>query len=466
MRKVYIIGDVMMDINYICHANRIAQEACIPVLNKKYETKSLGGATNVFQNLVNIGVSTCIISVIGDDDIGHELKDHVTRICHNTFSSHFLIEDDRRITTSKHRFYVNKKIVFRYDDEYVKEISKTIENKILLYFCNVIKPNDIVVLSDYNKGVLTETLTKKIIKISNATNAKVFVDPKVVNITKYAGCFLIKPNQNEGEVICKHDISIDNLQTSTKEICDVTKSQNCLLTLGKNGLAIYQSLIDSLNYDKIEPTSIIDITGAGDVVLAGFVYMFMKTNDPIISAHFSNYCGQNKVKQFGTYIIEPYDIVMYERSIKKYYSDSEIVHIANILKGHNKKIVMTNGCFDILHFGHLKFLNDAKKLGDILIVAINTDNSVTLNKGFDRPINKLEERVRQLSELSSIDLIVSFDDKTPLNIIKQLQPDILVKGGDYNINDIIGREYAKQTITLNYNDGFSTSNIIKKCFSK
>jgi D-beta-D-heptose 7-phosphate kinase/D-beta-D-heptose 1-phosphate adenosyltransferase len=460
MPKVIVIGDVILDVSYICSSKRLAQEACIPVLKIKRTNFSLGGSANVFQNLVSMGVETHFISVIGNDENGLTIERKINDICQNTLSTYHLIKDDKRITTTKHRYYVEKKIVFRCDDEDCSTISHTTEKNIFMDYCNIVEPNDIIILSDYNKGVLTRVLIQKIINMS--LHNKICIDPKCSDLTKYKNCFLIKPNKDEGEQICGHKINYENMKTSASEICRIIGCENCLLTLGKRGLLLYQSKNDEMIYDEVQPTNIIDITGAGDIVMAGFVYAMTNTNDLYRSTNFANYCGQLKVKHFGTYTISPYDIAMYNMQIDKYYEISELEKIVKILKENGKTIVMTNGCFDILHYGHLKFLNNAKKLGMVLIVALNTDNSVKMNKGDNRPINCLDDRINQIAELSCVDLVTSFCEKTPYEIIKVVKPNILVKGGDYKIENIVGREFANETIVLNYEEGFSSTNIINK----
>lgn len=460
MPRVIVIGDTILDVSYICSSERLAQEACIPVLKMERTVFSLGGSANVFQNLVSMGVEAHFISVIGNDENGLIIERKISDICQNTLSTYHLIKDSKRITTTKHRYYVSKKIVFRCDNEDCMNISHTIEKSIFMNYCSVFEPNDFVILSDYNKGVLTHFLTQEIIKIS--LHNKIYIDPKCSDLTKYKGCYLIKPNKDEGEQICGHKINYRNMKESSTEICRIVGCENCLLTLGKRGLLLYQSNNDELIYDGIQQDNIIDITGAGDIVMAGFVYAMTNTNDLYISTKFANYCGQLKVKHFGTYTVTPYDIAMYNMKRDKYYEISELEKIVKILKDNGKKIVMTNGCFDILHYGHLKLLNNAKKLGDILIVALNTDQSVKMNKGENRPINCLDDRINQISELSCVDLVSSFCEKTPHEIIRMIKPNILVKGGDYKIEDIVGREFANETIVLNYESGFSTTNIIDK----
>lgn len=457
--SVVVIGDIMLDINYHGTSTRLAQEACLPVVNidPTLTSYSLGGAANVHNNLISMGCDATIISIIGNNDNGEILL----RLLEKCGNKNNIIIDSNRCTTVKNRFYVNNKLVFRYDIEDTNMINNAIELQIINAFRTHIESCKVLVLSDYNKGVLTTNLTNKLIEIANDYGIKVFVDPKIKDVDKYKSCFLIKPNQREGENICGHHITQQNCIESAKEICQIMGCVVCLLTLGEHGMIIYDTRV-SLTPELLIHTNrinVIDITGAGDVVLASFVYYYMKTHNIRKSAEFSNYCGQIKVKNLGTITITPYDILMYEKNINKVISINDIKPVVEIIKATHKTIVLTNGCFDILHIGHFNLLEKAKECGDVLIVCINSDKSVKMNKGDSRPINDEQYRCKQLSMLGCVDYVVIFDDKTPLDIIEKVRPDILVKGGDYDISQIIGREYAKETRIIDYIEGFSTTSI-------
>jgi D-beta-D-heptose 7-phosphate kinase/D-beta-D-heptose 1-phosphate adenosyltransferase len=456
-KNIVIIGDIMLDISYNGNATRIAQEACIPIVNVSNNNikYTLGGAANVCNNLHNIGLNTIMI-YLGSND---QYSDIISKQIKSCTNKNFMITSNR-CSTVKHRFYVNKKIIFRYDNEETHDINSEEEQEIAYKFNNFCNDCDILILSDYNKGILTQNLTKYLIKIANEKNIKVFVDPKIKNFEKYGGTFLIKPNQTEGEQICNHKITKDNLKQSMSEICFKTGSKHCLLTLGENGMALLEN--NDIYYIDTIHNNVIDITGAGDVVLSGFVYYYLKTNNLFKSTKFSNYCGQIKVRNFGTYKINKYDILMYETRKNKLIIQDDLKEYIQIIKKENKKIIFTNGCYDILHFGHLSFLEEAKKLGDILIVALNSDSSVKTIKGETRPVNNIEYRIKQISAINYVDFVVVFDETTPENIIKLIRPNILVKGGDYKIENIIGKEYAEKTIIIPYHEGFSTTNIITK----
>jgi D-beta-D-heptose 7-phosphate kinase / D-beta-D-heptose 1-phosphate adenosyltransferase len=468
--SVIIIGDIMLDVNYAGSSTRLAQEACIPIVNVRENNIMyfLGGASNVYNNLLSMGVNSKLISVTGSDfhskilnDKLEERRQYFNKTWGNVPDENIIIKNSDRCTTVKHRFYVNHKIVFRYDTEDTHDIDRQTEIGIINKFKENCTHCKYAILSDYNKGLLTPFVTQEIIKISNTLNIKVFVDPKTRNITKYNGCFLIKPNKAEGEQICGHQFEGNNLHEELIQICDNTKCHNCLLTLSENGLILYQSAEDKIHVVHAPHDNVIDITGAGDVVLAGFVYNYIRTNNLNKASEFANYCGQLKVKNFGTYTVTPYDILMYNKITTKLIPNENLVNTINVIRDFNKKIVFTNGCYDILHYGHLTFLEEAKSLGDILIVALNTDESIKQNKGDNRPINKLEYRVKQMCAIGCVDFILVFNETTPYSLLEKIRPDILVKGGDYVAETVVGSEFAGETIILKYIDGFSTTKIIK-----
>jgi rfaE bifunctional protein nucleotidyltransferase chain/domain len=313
---------------------------------------------------------------------------------------------------------------------------------------------------------------------------------------KYKGCFLFKPNQPEAETISGEK----NIHKILHFIKDKIECKNILLTRGKEGMILYQQSfehaphrgaivqtvpgnlvevssaqrIENFNvvnnvYNKIEYESIInliDVTGAGDVVLSVLVYVFIKEKDLLKACKIANYIGGKSVCVIGNYNVNLNDINEYDAldintEKTKILYDYETDKITKISK-NNKNIVFTNGCFDILHSAHIELLKFSKKQGDVLVVGLNSDESIKRLKGETRPINDIEERSKILSLFDFIDYIIIFSDDTPLNIIKALKPDILIKGSDYNKDNIIGKEYVKNIILFDFVQNKSSSRIINK----
>ena len=441
--SILLIGDIMLDANYFGTSNRLAPEAPVPVVKVNKTEYLLGGCGNVFNNLVAFSIDTKLITIIGADNNGKRLKELLES---RHLDTTMIITDGARPTTIKNRIFVNDKLISRYDIENSDDVSGQIIDQVKSYVNTTIDTIDIVILSDYTKGLLTYELTQYIINLANSKNKLIFVDPKDKNFNKYNGCTLIKPNRLEAELILHDKIAMDNLQISTNNICNKVNAKFCLLTLGENGLVIFDQ--NKFEYITSNNKKVIDVTGAGDMVLASFTYYYLKTKNLFTSAHFANYCGQVKVAHVGTYTINAMDILNYKRKFIKLIADHELSDIINTLKNNGNKIVFTNGCFDIIHYGHMTCLENAKKYGDILIVGLNSDETITKSKGSNRPYNCLKYRIKQLEMLSVVDFVIVFNEDTPLELIKRIKPDFLVKGGDYKLVDVVGQEHAKQTIVL------------------
>jgi D-beta-D-heptose 7-phosphate kinase/D-beta-D-heptose 1-phosphate adenosyltransferase len=319
---------------------------------------------------------------------------------------------------------------------------------------------DGIILSDYNKGLLTENLCKNIIDFSNKNNILTFIDPKVNNINKYKNCTLFKPNLLESSLISDKE----NIEEKIIDIYKKINSKIVLITLGKNGMIYYNgnTIKKIISSNKI---NCIDATGAGDSVISIFSYYYLLTKDLDKTIEISNFIGSKSVQKIGNYIVTIDDIKDFENInnlnfISKNLSLESLFKIRDLY--YNKKIVFTNGCFDIIHTAHIKLLKFCKSKGDILIVGLNSDKSIKNIKGKDRPINKEEDRIEFLLLLDFIDYVILFNEDTPLNIISILKPDILVKGGDYKKEDIIGKDYVKEIIIYDYINNKSTTNIINK----
>lgn len=451
-----IIGDIMLDIYYISNSNRIAPEALIPVFRNQSIEYKLGGASNVALNLKSLNCNVTIMSIAGNDTN----KEKIIELLDKKNIEHHIIIDSERKTTSKNRIICDNIIYSRFDIEDTHNISELIENNILNNFNNLLtnKKIDGIILSDYNKGLLTETLCQQIIELANENNIPTFIDPKVNNIKKYKHCTLFKPNLSESALISDKDCL-------NEKIIDIYNKINCkivLITLGKDGMIYY----DGITINKISHNSLInciDATGAGDTIISAFVFYYLISNNIDKTVEFCNFIGAKSVQQIGNYIIPITDIYDFEHNKKFTNKQLNIIDLVEFRKLNiHRKIVFTNGCFDIIHTAHLKLLKFCKQQGDILVVGLNSDNSIKRLKGDLRPINKEIDRIEFLELLDFIDYIVLFDTDTPYDLLSYLCPDILIKGGDYNVDTIIGKEFAKKIILYNFIEGKSTSNIINK----
>jgi D-beta-D-heptose 7-phosphate kinase/D-beta-D-heptose 1-phosphate adenosyltransferase len=452
-KNIVVIGDIIVDINYNSQILRNAPEADIPIHNILDKRYILGGAANVAFNLKNLQTDIELLGLIGNDSLGEIVRD----LLHKNEINNKLFIDDGRITTQKNRIFHNNNLCVRYDIENTNDISNIIEEEVINY---IINKNDInaIIISDYDKGFITENLCQQIIKYSNLNNIPTFIDPKIKNYLKYKNCFLLKPNIAEAEKIS----NCNNIKKIIDIINEKIQCKNLLITRGKEGM-ILNSISNRIEHDSI--INLVDVTGAGDIVMSVLVYIFLIENDLFKACKYANFVAGKSVSTIGNYCISINDINEYKilndniPEIKIIY-DYETEKISNISKKNN--IVFTNGCFDILHSGHIKNLKFAKSQGDTLIVGLNSDESIKRLKGSERPINDINERSTMLSLLDFVDYVIIFSDDTPFNILKLLKPKTLVKGGDYKTENIIGSEFVEKVILFDYIDGKSSTSIIQK----
>jgi len=461
--KLLVIGDLMIDHYLWGSCERISPEAPVQVVNVKNESAVLGGAGNVINNLCALGAQVDVISVVGGCEISDELKVLLGDI--NVDTQHLITQKDR-ITSKKSRIIAAQQQVVRYDRESTDEINRESQKSILDYFEKNISNYDAVLLSDYGKGVLTIELTQSLITIANANNKKVLVDPKGLDYSKYKGAYLLTPNKKEAseatQVTIKDEASLTQAVTQLKTECDLDVS---LITLSEDGVAIYD---DKLRTHPTVAREVFDVTGAGDTVLASLGFALACDVDIDEAVKFSNLAAGVVVGKIGSATATLNEIVEYESSLNKSSSDEHIKTLDEItllsaeLKARGKKIIFTNGCFDILHAGHVRYLETAKSYGDILILGLNSDRSVKALKGEGRPINIQLDRAYILAALEAVDYVVVFDEDTPYELIKAIEPHVLVKGGDYKGKEVVGQDIADELKLVQFVDGKSTTKTIEK----
>ena len=462
--NILVIGDLMIDHYLWGKTDRISPEAPVQVVDIEKETTVLGGAGNVVNNLVSLGSDVTVMSVIGEDSIAQELTDMLEQID----VKHYLICDENRKTTKKSRIIASQQQVVRYDHESKVEISQESEAYLTVKLLEIVSQFDVILVSDYGKGVVTDSLMKKINFCATNLETKVLVDPKGDDYTKYIGSYLLTPNKKEAMIASNIDIKDDDsLKKALKTLHNTACLQVPMITLSEDGIAI----LNENNEVIISPTvarEVYDVTGAGDTVLASLGYCLAKGEDIVSSMEFANLAAGVVVGKIGSATatieeIEEYKSSLHKSSIESHIKTfSEIEKTVQRLKKQNKKIVFTNGCFDILHRGHVSYLDIAKSFGDVLILGLNSDASVKALKGDSRPINNEDDRGFILAALESVDYVVKFTEDTPLNLIQIVQPDILVKGGDYEGKEVVGSSIAKEVKLVQFVDGKSTTKTIEK----
>lgn len=461
--KLLVIGDLMIDHYLWGSCERISPEAPVQVVNVKSESAVLGGAGNVINNLSALGAQVDVISVIGGCEISDELKDLLKNI---NVDAQYLMTQKDRITSKKSRIIAAQQQVVRYDRESTDEISSESQQHILASFEKIVANYDAVLLSDYGKGVLTSELTQALITIANQNNKRVLIDPKGLDYSKYKGAYLLTPNKKEAseatQVNIKDDESLTQAITRLKTECDLDVS---LITLSEQGVAIYD---DTLRTHPTVAREVFDVTGAGDTVLASLGFALACDYQIDDAVKFANLAAGVVVGKIGSATATLNEIIEYESSLNKSTSDEhiksldEITTLSEELKARGKKIIFTNGCFDILHAGHVRYLETAKSYGDVLILGLNSDRSVTALKGEGRPINIQLDRAYILAALEAVDYVVVFDEDTPYDLIKAVKPHVLVKGGDYEGKEVVGQDIADELKLVQFVDGKSTTKTIEK----
>ena len=440
-----VIGDMMLDKITTGAVKGIANEAPVPVFWETANTYLLGGSANVCANLAALGGKVYPIGLRGDDSAGQIMEGRLADICADTCG---LVTDCARPTTLKHRYYVNKSLVFRADNESVELCSRAIEDALYAAFMGILTKVDgkvKVVFSDYAKGTLTPALLERIIKFCKERDISTFVDPKR-SLAAYHGCTFMKPNAAETFRLGGIKVSCDTLKEAHAGIRAQVGCRWSLITMAENGMSLGYEDASYVHKVPIDPADVIDVTGAGDVVLSIIVFLWDRGLPYEICLDIANGLGRAAVMHHGTYIINAQDL-------------AHILFSVAPPQKSQTKVIFTNGCFDIVHVGHLTLLAAAKALGTHLIVGLNSDVSVRRLKGPSRPIQSQEKRAAMLMALPWVDEVCIFDEDTPERLLAELRPAILVKGGDYKPEQVLGREYVSEVVIIPFVEGNSTTSI-------
>ena len=467
--KILCVGDLILD-HYV-HGNidRISPEAPIPVLkadDKNYDI--LGGCGNVARNICSANSRCHLISIVGNDNDGLKIREISKEIKNLSFN---LIIDKNRCTTKKTRYVCENQQILRVDNEIESPISKVLETKIIKLLKNKINDYNVIVLSDYNKGVLTDTLIKKIIKIAQHFKKILIVDPKKKDFSVYAGATFITPNFKE----LKSSVNTFNINSKnnddnlviklSKQIINKFKFKAVITTRSSDGISVVTD-VGSFFHLPSEAKEVFDVSGAGDTVLAYLSTSISKGKSLESSVKISNIAAGLAVGKFGTSVVSigEVDNIKQIKNIKVVTNQN----LSKALKDYdsNKIIGFTNGCFDLLHTGHISYLKSAKQKCDILILGLNSDESIRKLKGKNRPIVELKDRVEILSSFPFIDKIVVFDEVTPIKLIKRIKPNIIFKGKDYKKEDVVGfresKKWQGRVILIDFIKNKSTTNLIER----
>jgi len=470
--RVLVVGDFMLDVYIYGDALRISPEAPVPVLKVTKTDYSCGGAGSVAADLTALGAKALCLGVYGKDQNGDRLKGMLAERGVDTAG---LIAIDKRPTISKQRLiglaqHRHQQQLIRFDQESVEQLSDEQNTQVLKLYKEKLKDVDIVCLQDHNKGLLIPLLCKEMIQSAKQANKKVIIDPSLTSdYLKYAGATLITPNRNEASRAVKDEIkSIDDAQKAAEKLIDDLKLQAVIITLDKEG-----AYLKTKQQGKLIPTrvrNVYDVTGAGDMVLATLAIALAADCDYEIAVQLCNITGGLEVERFGNQTVSREDVIneliaQNRGKSGKIRSLQSLVEELNCFR-NKEKIVFTNGCFDVIHRGHIEFLKFCKEQGTILVLGLNSDNSVKTIKGPKRPINNQDDRASVLEALEPVDYITIFDEPEPLNLIEEVKPDILIKGEDWAKKGVVGRElvesYGGKVILAPLVKGKSSTSVIEK----
>jgi D-beta-D-heptose 7-phosphate kinase / D-beta-D-heptose 1-phosphate adenosyltransferase len=466
--RILVVGDLILDEYIWGGVQRISPEAPVPILETRSENLTLGGAANVANNLVSLGCEVHLCGAIGQDEKGDKL---LQAIHDRSIQTEGIFRFVHRPTTSKMRIIAHNQQILRVDKEDNRPITEKTEKKLIQYTNQVIPGMDGIICSDYHKGILTEKVIKAIMHRAQKAKKAIIVDPKSLDFSLYKGATVITPNLREVERSVPIKIKDkEDLGRAAEYLLNLTKAEAILITQGKDGMSLYQNKEKLISIPTVAK-EVFDVTGAGDTVISVFsMAMFVGFNYQE-AAWLSNMAASVVVGKVGTAVVtlEEINEFLCEEMLRTSHTIlkiDELKKIISMAKSTDKKVVFTNGCFDIIHGGHIEFLQKAKSLGDILIVGLNADISVKKLKGENRPIKNEKERANILSALKYIDYITLFDETTPEKLIREIKPDILVKGDDYKIDEVVGREivegYGARVELIPIVQGHSTTQTLKK----
>jgi len=463
MTKVLVMGDIMLDQYYFGTVERVSPEAPIPVVAIKSKKFNLGGAGNVAMNVVGLGYECILVGICGDDEAGKTL----INLIQEARLKYGLLKIKGRQTTIKTRIIGNGQHIVRVDEEETNPVEKSlaiydsefnIANQPIMYDTRQfsrLDSVDVVILSDYAKGLLSYSATSDIIRECRERNIPVFIDPKGKNWERYKGATCLTPNLKE----------FNQIGYSAEELIKYLGLEYLVITKGAKGLELHSKNSPTLNIPALAK-EVADVSGAGDTVIATIASKYASGSDMIEAVKLANKAASIVVGKIGAQPITYFDLQTEKPKENKIFSISKARHVITQWKNEGKSIVFTNGCFDILHTGHIEVLNTASGQGDKLIVGLNSDESITILKGTERPIKSEHTRAAILASMTNVDMVIVFEEDTPLNLIETIKPDVIVKGGDYTPENIVGadviKQYGGKVVIVPLVSLYSTTNLINR----
>ncbi|MEQ9461132.1 MAG: D-glycero-beta-D-manno-heptose 1-phosphate adenylyltransferase [Phycisphaeraceae bacterium] len=479
-KRVLVVGDFMLDRYTYGNAERLSPDAPVPVLAVEREETRPGGASNVCRQLAALRCAVMAVGVVGEDESGRQLCEALEA---GGVDAKGLVRCGDRPTTVKHNLvglaqHRHPQKMFRLDVESKGALDREASNRLLEVVDGLIGEVDVVCLEDYGKGVLSEAVCQHVMHRAREHGVAVFVDPaSIADYGKYRGATAITPNRTEAELATGRSTAVEG-DGDPVEALDLVANQllsdlgldAVVLTVDKQG-ALLRVGDDPPELVPTVARAVYDVTGAGDVVLAMLAAARANGCSWRESVELANLAAGLEVERFGVVPIELDEVLLavLSRQSEVMGKIRTVEMLLPELAAHRragKRVAMTNGCFDILHAGHVAYLRAARRAGDLLVVAVNDDASIHRLKGEGRPVNHEGDRVLVLSELESVDYVVVFDRDTPTHLIEAIRPEVLVKGADYTRDQVVGHEvvdaYGGEIVLVDLRAGLSTTNIIRK----
>jgi D-beta-D-heptose 7-phosphate kinase/D-beta-D-heptose 1-phosphate adenosyltransferase len=470
--RLAIIGDLIMDRYMIGDVTRISPEAPIPVLAVKTNELRLGGAGNVAANLVAMEAQVEVVGVVGDDGLGRAMREMFEAI---GASADGLVVDEGRPTIEKTRMMSGVQQMLRVDREERRPIAEEVEEQVLKAALKAVENCDCIVLSDYGKGLLTDRVLSQVIQAAKQRDVPVLVDPKGADFSRYKGATLITPNRKEAELALGRPIAdLEALPAAADELNEMAQLDLIVITLSADGI-YFRSRGNPVREGRVPAVAraVYDVTGAGDTVvsqLALYLALRWEIADAVAMA---NHAAGVVVERLGTHSVTRAELMARlmatHPTAGKVLVDSDLAGVMEEWRRKGKRVVFTNGCFDVIHAGHVSYLRFARDRGDVLIVGVNDDASVSRLKGPTRPVNCIEDRLQVLAAMEMVDAVVAFSEDTPKDIIERVTPDVLVKGEDWADKGVVGREWVEshggQVVLAPVMAGRSTTSILERAKS-
>ena len=444
--RIWVLGDVMLDRYLVGHVERVSPEAPVPVLALLRIEDKAGGAANVAQNLIALGAEVALAGRVGDDEAASALRGVLSKAGVRTAGLH---HEPGAVTTVKQRALAGQQQLLRIDSERTSPMGADSQSACLTALAQELPAPQLIILSDYGKGVVTRALVEELLQRYPQT--PIFVDPKGRDYSKYRGAFLITPNEQEAALAAGLPIS-DNasLLAASERLGDLLPGTAILVTQGARGMSLHlppsvqgsagqASKPGALIHSPAQARQVFDVTGAGDTALAALAVSWAAGLQWSEMLQVANVAAGIKMGQVGAVPVALSEIIaaLHEHE-GKILGRGQLSELRQRLTQAGERLVFTNGCFDVLHIGHLRLLERSRQLGDRLLVAVNSDDSVRRLKGPSRPLNREADRAAMLAALDCVDFVTVFEEDTPKEAVLECRPDVLVKGGDYTLDTVVG----------------------------